>query len=126
MENQPFIFHSSPDNNLGVRVTVVGDYADGVLNLAVARCSQEDIFVRKTGREKAIERLKKGEFVTSLMSETMTFKRFFGAASAVANAVAIFNIDVKIGLIENSKLYLDISDQCFQAGVEDTFSFIKL
>ena len=126
MENQPFIFYSSPDNDFGVRVTVVGDYADGVLNFAVARCSQADIFVRKTGREKAIERLKNGEFVTSLKSETMTFKRFFGAASAVANAVAIFNIDVKIGLIENSKLYLDISDQCFQAGVEDTFSFIKL
>lgn len=126
MEKQQFIYYSSPDNDLGARVTVVGEYADGVLNLAVARCSNMDAFVKKTGREIATERLKKGEFVLSFKSETMSFKRFFGVASAVAYAVAVFNIDVKIELIEKSKLFLDVNGFCFQAGEENSFAFVKL
>lgn len=124
--NKPFIFHSSPENLSGVRVTVVGNYVDGVLNLSVARCSAKDPFIKKVGRDIAIDRLSVGKYIYSLKSNEITVNRFAGAARAVANAVIAFGVDAKFQLVENTKLFVEVENQCFQFGDEDTFSFILL
>lgn len=125
MSKQPFIFHSSPDIS-GVRVTVVGNYVDGVLNLAVARCSEKDTFVKKHGRDLAINRLSSGIYTYSLKSEEMSVKRFVGAARAVAYAVIVFGSHAKFQLVENNNLFVEMDNRCFQVNDEDTFSFILL
>lgn len=58
-----------------VTVTVVGEYQDGQLSVATARCSKKDSFNRKKGRKIAEGRLKAGvlfdvyEFSSGLKSE---------------------------------------------------------
>lgn len=48
------VFHSKTPS----RVTVVGEHQQGVLKIAVARCSNKDQFCRRTGRSIASTRLK--------------------------------------------------------------------
>ena len=115
MEKQQFIFHSQSNSHSGVRVTVVGEYSTGILNLAVARCSEKDSFSRKIGREIAIERLNKGEIFYSFTSETMNSKRFYDIANAISKSVELFNTNVKIDLIEISKSNLLIQNCYYQA-----------
>lgn len=54
-------FYSSPAE-ANSRVSVVGEHADGVLKIAVARCSSKDAFTRKKGRMIAEGRLAKGRY----------------------------------------------------------------
>lgn len=52
-----FRFYSSPQNK--TRIVVVGEHSEGVLKVAVSRCSKKDQFVRKKGRFIAESRLSK-------------------------------------------------------------------
>lgn len=54
-----FRYYSTP-NEAAVRITVAGEHSDGVLKLAVSRCSMKDRYVKKIGREKAEKRLSIG------------------------------------------------------------------
>lgn len=54
-----FRYYSTP-NEANVRITIAGVHSDGVLKLAVSRCSKKDRYVKKIGREKAEKRLSIG------------------------------------------------------------------
>jgi hypothetical protein len=87
--NMIFKFYSSPtDNN---RVSVVGEHTNGVLRIAVARCSNKDHFVRKKGRTIAEGRLLKGKLWGSLAvpQSKMDVKTFVSVAKDIAFDVSI-------------------------------------
>lgn len=103
MEKRPFIFHSDQDDFTGIRVTVVGDYTDGVLKVAASRCSPEDHFARKIGRDIALDRLNKDKLITSIETGDMSNNKFISIANAVADSVIENGIEQKIELIEISE-----------------------
>jgi len=70
-----------------VRVTVVGEHSEGVLKIAVSRCSNKDNFYRKKGRLIAEDRLHKGKVFALFPMETCTVSRFVALASDIANNV---------------------------------------
>jgi len=51
-----YYYYSSPDDPN--RISFAGEYNEGVLRIAAARKSDKDVFVRKTGRNKATGRLR--------------------------------------------------------------------
>jgi hypothetical protein len=69
------------------RVTVVGEFKDGVLNLAVSRCSEKDNFSRKIGRVIAIGRLQSGKIYTSISMKECDIKAFLSVASTAIEEV---------------------------------------
>ena len=89
-------YYSEPID--GPRVAVVGDYnlSGDVLNVAVARCSSRDRFVRSVGRELAESRLSKGKYFIEFPIERskMTINLFVFLAKRVAENV-----------IETKKIY---------------------
>jgi hypothetical protein len=106
---KPFIFHSKP-NETGIRVTVLGYYTEGVLNLSAARCSEKDRFVRKTGVEIAFARYNKKEYVTFYQTKEMTYGKFIAAAEAVEDSVIAFGVDTKIELHEMTGFSYSLKD----------------
>lgn len=87
-------YHSKPglfEN--GSRVTVAGEYADGMLFLSAARCSRKDQFRRKIGRLIAGGRLNKGQFFQVYELEEgqkADHKTFIDAATKAAEFCAVF------------------------------------
>ena len=82
-------FYSKP-NATKVRVVVVGEYdqENRILNLAVARCSKRDSFVRKKGRGIAEGRLSKGKYFDQISMEEMpSFPMFMRIAKDIAEFV---------------------------------------
>lgn len=78
-------FYSSPhDTN---RVSVVGQYAGGVLKMAAARCSSKDHFVRKIGRAIAEGRLRKDRCTTLLLDRPPTVSEFCQYAKGFAKDI---------------------------------------
>lgn len=125
MEKEPFIFHSNSNHPSGIRVTVIGDYTNGVLNISVSRCSSKDAFVKKTGRKIAMDRFNEGDFTTSFASEEMSLARFIGAACAVGDAVIKHGANVKISLIENSTVFSEGFDgEYYPLGDPNEFSYV--
>lgn len=120
---EPYVFHSDGKSTFGVRVTVVGEVVDGELKLSASRCSEKDAFVKKVGREKAIERLSVGNLVTSIKVEKANLNLFINTAKAVADSVAKHGVYKKIELIDNSKLYVDTIFG-FSAGDKESYSYI--
>ena len=100
---KPFIYHSSADDD-GTRVTIAGEYVDGVLNLSASRCSKHDSFVKKEGIKLATERLKNKEYVASVNIEEISTKEFINVAIAVADSVSRNGLEAEIILIPNRKL----------------------
>jgi hypothetical protein len=100
---EPYVFHSPARQKKGVRVTVVGVITDGVLNFAISRCGEQDqyAFVKRSGREKALARLDKGEIFASIPCEVPSLAKFIAAAKIISE-VAIkhstyknINLEVK-------------------------------
>lgn len=86
-------FYSSP--NQGVRVSVVGDYTEGgYLEIAVARCSSKDPFVRKKGRLIAEGRLRKGRLHSVHSLPRCTSEDFVRIAKEVAEEVIISKMPI--------------------------------
>jgi uncharacterized protein YlxW (UPF0749 family) len=105
-----FSKHGSP-----IRVTVVGEHKDGVLTLAVARCSKNDVFTKKDGLEIAIKRLNHGNYFEKVDIKECNgkvFKRWAQACIAeleTAENPSVYHSDVvdykrnrRIQAIENS------------------------
>lgn len=82
-------FYSNPIQ--GARVTVVGQLEGNSLNVACARCSPRDNFVRRKGRTIAEGRLKKGKLYGAMVigyAEQYRPKLFIELATDVAEDVA--------------------------------------
>ena len=72
-------FYSNPQTN-STRVVVVGTHSEGMLNIAVARCSKKDNFIKKKGRMIAEGRLLKGKFFKTIPLETLSTTEFIRIA----------------------------------------------
>jgi len=76
-----YIFYSSPENK--IRVTVVGDFDNGALKLAVSRNSKRDQFIRKKGRMIATGRFNKGYYYKIVMVPEQSSDVFIEEAKKV-------------------------------------------
>jgi hypothetical protein len=126
MKKEPFIFHSNQKHPSGVRVTVIGYYDenDGILNMSVARCSNKDAFVKKTGRDIAMTRFNEGKLTASLKTEVMSLDRFIGAACTVGDAVIKYGTDVTIKIFEASNMFGEGDDGAYyQIGDSNEFIY---
>ena len=56
-------FSQQTETNRNERVTFVGEYSDGLLKIAAARCSKKDQFARKKGVKIAEGRLSKNRLI---------------------------------------------------------------
>lgn len=109
MEKDVFIFHSPQDPMCnGLRATVVGRYNNGVLKIGVSRCSERDMFCRKTGRDLAFKRLDDGKEYLSVNSDNMDLTKFIKIAQAISEAVLTFGVDTKIKLVEETIFLYDV------------------
>lgn len=66
------------------RVTVVGNYINGRLNIAAAKCSKKDQFVRKIGRAIASGRLLKNKLQVSINLPTCDIVTFLNYAKEIS------------------------------------------
>lgn len=82
-----FRFHSRPVENTRVRVTVVGEFSEGKLKMAVSRCGKKDNFSRKRGRAIAEGRLKKGLTYRSIDMANCTTHDFVEVAMVISEEV---------------------------------------
>lgn len=82
-----FRYYSTPDE-ASVRITVAGEHSDGVLRLAVARCSPKDRYVKVLGREKAEKRLSIGLLYDKIELKECDAKTFVAFAKK-----AVMDID---------------------------------
>lgn len=78
-------FYSSPEQE--VRVSVVGEFKNGILGLAVARCSKKDSFIRKKGRAIAEGRLNKGKLYKAIFMEECDSPTFVEEAKKCVSEV---------------------------------------
>ncbi len=69
------------------RVTVVGNYSNGVLSVSASRCSNKDQFMRKRGRTIAESRLEKGKTILSVEIEDFSIKNFIEIARNVSDKI---------------------------------------
>lgn len=99
---EPYVFHSECDHPTGVRVTVVGSFNENILDLAVSRCSEKDSFVKKIGREKAIERLNSGNIISSVVVSQPSLNTFINAAKAITEYVIFFGTKTETTLVEKT------------------------
>jgi len=83
-----YVFHSPFVPFENTRVTVVANYNEGILRIAVARNGKKDNFCRKTGRLIAVGRLLKDKLFVSLpIIDGMSNEIFIRTASLVARFV---------------------------------------
>ncbi len=98
----PFVYHTKnlSKNNNQPRVTVVGnvDQSGKYLNIAVARCSKNDHFCKKTGREIAIDRLNNGKYIAQVSVNEPTLSNFIAAAQAVSDATLKYGVHQRIAV----------------------------
>lgn len=79
-------FYSSPkDSN---RVTIVGETVDGTLKIAAARCSHNDHFVRKVGRDIAEKRLQNNETIFNIPVQDCSITFFVTLARGLAQELS--------------------------------------
>lgn len=82
----------SPVNETKVRVTIVGEHTDGMLRIAVARCSAKDNFVKKYGRGRALKRLSLGKLYKTILLDDCSPKAFVEIAKQVAEEVILSKV----------------------------------
>lgn len=80
-----FIYYSPHQQEC--RVTVVGEHKDGVLKLAVTRCSKKDRFVKKKGVAIAKSRLENNYLHSKYKLDSCSPKDFVETAVLIANEV---------------------------------------
>ena len=69
------------------RATVVGVHEDGMLKVAVSRCSESDMFSRQKGRFIAEKRLQEGKFFAMFPMKECKVKTFIPYAQIVSHLV---------------------------------------
>ena len=111
---EPYVFHSPARQKKGVRVTVVGVIADGVLNFAISRCGEEDrfVFVKRNGREKALERLDKGEIFASIPCEKPSLAKFIAAAKTISEIAIKHSTYKKVNIEVDEKVTVTTTYTC--------------
>lgn len=79
-------FYSSPAaaEAKSPRVTVVGSHENGMLNVAVSRCSKNDTFMKHKGASIAESRLLGGKTFMEFPMEECDIKTFLNVAKGVA------------------------------------------
>lgn len=90
---EKYIYHSKSTQN---RVTIVGEFENNELRVAVARCSSNDNFCRRVGRELATNRLKNGEMYMTIKTTKMDRKRFNRIADFFAKELQIDSTVVQL------------------------------
>lgn len=78
-----YYYHSKPEEGTN-RITVAGQWNNGILDLAIAKCSKRDQFKKEMGRTISQSRLFKGKIYKSVLVDQFTGKVFVEAARAVA------------------------------------------
>ena len=91
-------FHSKHESN---RVTIAGEFCEEGLCLTAARCSDNDNFCRKTGREITERRFNIKRTCITLPIEDKSYKTFVSIARSFADLVSE-NIKFKKILKETS------------------------
>lgn len=87
MENKfLFRFYSNPEQSQN-RVVVIGEHSEGVLKIAVSRCSKKDNFIREKGRAIAEGRLAKGKLYQIIQANEMNVETFVEHAKRIAKEV---------------------------------------
>lgn len=81
-----FRFYSKTPTS--TRVTVVGEHSDGMLKIAVARCSRKDRFIRAKGRKIAEARLMADEIIALIKLTKCDVHSFVNIAKTIAEEVA--------------------------------------
>ena len=82
-----FHYYTAPtDKN---RVSVAGEFNDGILRIAVARTSNRDAFCREKGRTIAEGRLVKGRTYKSIPMEVCEGRDFLKVVAPIAEEVRI-------------------------------------
>lgn len=105
-----FGFHSKlPENNRNdkdnkVRVTVIGEYSEGVLKLAVSRCSRKDRFVKKIGTARAVARLKRDKLYKVIDMQECKCVDFINIAKQIAEEVRINKVVIVAQVIKRPML----------------------
>lgn len=79
-------FYSNPAENS--RVSVVGQFNGNSLQIAVARCSKKDQFIRRKGRLIAEGRLEKGKLYSDIPMNECTSETFVKYASKICQEVS--------------------------------------
>lgn len=91
-----FRFYSKPQEDYGVkvknpkhnaRVVVVGEHSEGMLKLAVSRCSAKDHFVKQKGRNMAEGRLRKERYFKIIPMGDCNAEKFIEIAKATVKEV---------------------------------------
>ena len=85
-----YCFYSNPTENKA-RVSVVGEFdeSSSELKIAVARCSENDQFIRVKGRAIATDRLNQGKLVATVaFPEAPASKTFIYLAKGIAQEIA--------------------------------------
>ena len=80
-------FYSRPQETK-VRVSIVGEYSEGVLKIAVARCSNKDNFHKKKGRMIAEGRLAKNKLFDIIKMQDCSIRKFVEIAKKISQTVA--------------------------------------
>ena len=81
-----FRFYSNPAETRS-RVSVVGEHSEGMLRVAVARCSEKDHFVRKKGRMIAEGRLAKNKTYDVIPMDSCDIQEFVKLAKEISKEV---------------------------------------
>lgn len=69
------------------RVAVVGEHSEGMLKIAVSRCSEKENFIHVKGRKIAEGRLRKGKTYTEIPMETCNIHTFVTKAKEISQEV---------------------------------------
>ena len=89
-----FRFYSNPMQSN--RVSVVGQYDNNILSIAVARCSNKDNFIRKKGRMIAEGRLRKGKVFLVRNMVTCSSSDFVNIAKEIIKDVETGELNTKL------------------------------
>ena len=94
-----FTFYSRQQDNTprNERVTFVGEFTDGMLKIAAARCSKRDQFARKKGFTIAQGRLTKNKLIHTQEMPVCTATDFVNIAKTLAGDI----VRTKIVLLAN-------------------------
>lgn len=82
-----FRCYSNVDPDSKIRVSVVAEHTEGVLKIAVSRCSAKDQFIKKKGRAIAEGRLLKGKLYKIIPMQECKVKDFMKVAEEVFKEV---------------------------------------
>jgi len=102
--NFPYIYHTKGSaSNRVPRVTIVGVVGDKTLDIAASRCSKNDQFCKKQGRDIAINRLKEGQFIAQIPIEevgtNLTLHNFVDCAKLAADTVLKSGVHQKLAIV---------------------------